>query len=196
MTSIKRKGARSIKEVPTAILEQLNSGKIETANLVESLAIDRHLLLENFLTQNKRTDYLKPVLAKIDQLKKQTVNTINEEIGTVLFELTSQNGDGSLFEIMANHQSDTVRGWATFFIGKNEKLNIAETLKQIQPFAADKHFGVRKLAGWLYDLKLPITCLKALRYLQLGQQTKMKTSEDLQRKQQDRAAFGVHILNN
>ncbi len=67
------------------ILQQLNTGQIETVNLVEWLAVDQRLLLRNLLEQHKRIDYLNPVLEKIDQLKKQTVNTINEAIGTELF---------------------------------------------------------------------------------------------------------------
>lgn len=148
MTDIKRKGARSTKDIPTDILQQLNAGQIETANLVEWLAVDQRLLLENLLKQNKRTDYLKTILTKIDQLKKQTVNTINETIGTGLFELTTQNNDKDFLAIMSNHNADLVRCWATYIVGKNENLNIAETLKQIQPFSADKHFGVREIC-WM-----------------------------------------------
>lgn len=55
----KRKGARSIKDIPGNILEQLNCGAIETANLMEWLAVDQRLLLENVLRQNGRMNYLK-----------------------------------------------------------------------------------------------------------------------------------------
>lgn len=144
----KRKGARSTKDIPQDILQQLNSGQIETANLVEWLAIDQKVLLENLLKQNNRTAYLKPVLTKIEQLKKQTVNTINEAIGTRLFELTIANSDNHFLTIMSNHNADLVRCWATYAIGKNEKLSLAETLRKIQPFSADKHFGVREIC-WM-----------------------------------------------
>lgn len=148
MTEIKRKGARSTKDIPNEILQQLNLGKIETANLVEWLAVDQKLLLENLLKQNNRTDYLKPVLTKIDQLKKQTVNTINEAIGIGLFEQATRKNDNDFLAIMSNHNADLVRCWATYTIGKNQNLNISETLKQIQPFSADKHFGVREIC-WM-----------------------------------------------
>lgn len=144
----KRKGARSTKDIPQDILQQLNSGQIETANLVEWLAIDQKVLLENLLKQNNRTAYLKPVLTKIEQLKKQTVNTINEAIGTRLFELTIANSDNHFLTIISNHNADLVRCWATYAIGKNEKLSLAETLRKIQPFSADKHFGVREIC-WM-----------------------------------------------
>src|SRR5690606_6597475 len=110
---IKRKGARSTKDIPTEILAQLNRGEIETANLVEWLAVDQRLLLENLLTENQRTDYLKPVLSKIDQLKKQTVNTVNEAIGTGIFEQAIKNKDSDFLTILSNHKADLVRCWAT-----------------------------------------------------------------------------------
>lgn len=148
MTEAKRKGSRSTKDIPKDILEQLNRGEIETANLVEWLAVDQRKLLENLLTQTKRTKYLKPILADIEELKKQTVNTINDAIGTGLFEQSKKNSDTELLTIISNHNSDLVRCWATYTIGRDPKLDIKQKLKQIQPFSADKHFGVREIC-WL-----------------------------------------------
>ncbi|MCV9933170.1 DNA alkylation repair protein [Flavobacterium sp. LS1R47] len=148
MTEIKRKGSRSTKDIPTAILEKLNKGEIETANLVEWLAIDQRLLLKNFLLQTDRSSYLETIITNIDSLKKQTVNTINETIGTSLFKLAKQKNDTALFAILSTHKSDLVRCWATYTIGKNTELSISEMLDQIQPFSADKHFGVREIC-WL-----------------------------------------------
>lgn len=148
MIEVKRKGARSTKDIPATILEQLNQGEIETANLVEWLAVDQRLLLENLLKQNSRTGYLKPVLTSIDLLKRQTVNTINEAIGTVLFDQAIKNSDHDLLKILSSHNADLVRCWATYAIGKNQKLSIGETLLKIQPFARDKHFGVREIS-WM-----------------------------------------------
>lgn len=148
MIEIKRKGARSTKDIPKEILQQLNSGETETANLVEWLAVDQRKLLENLLKSNNRTEYLKPILASIETLKKQTVNTINEAIGTGLFEQSQKYKDTELLAMIASHKSDLVRCWATYSIGKNSKLDIAQKLKLIQPFSADKHFGVREIC-WL-----------------------------------------------
>ncbi len=148
MIQTKRKGAKSTKDIPKDILEQLNRGEIETANLVEWLAVDQKVLLENLLIQNDRTKYLKLILGKIDCLKKQTVNTINEAIGTGLLEQTTIHNDSDFLRIISNHQSDLVRCWATYTIGKNAKLNIKQMLQKIKPFSADKHFGIREIS-WL-----------------------------------------------
>lgn len=144
----KRKGARSTKDIPVPILQQLNEGKIETANLVEWLAVDQRVLLANILTQNNRTHYLQSVLDEVDQLKKQTVNTINEAIGSRLFLLTSEHKDTSFTTSLMQHSSDVVRCWATYFIGKNQQLSIEEKLEAIKHFAADGHFGVREIC-WM-----------------------------------------------
>ena len=144
----KRKGARSTKDIPADVLRELNAGHIETANLVEWLAVDQKILLENLLWEHGRTDYLNPVLTRVDGLAKQTVNTINEAIGTALFEQMTRQNDTDFLSIMSTHRADLVRCWATYAIGKNEQLSISETLTQIQPFAADSHFGVREI-GWM-----------------------------------------------
>jgi len=148
MAEVKRKGPKSIKDIPKDILEQLNSGQIETANLVEWLAVDQRLLLENLLKDCGRTTYLKPILSDIEALNKQTVNTINEAIGTGLFEQSLKNNDTEILAIVSAHKSDLIRCWATYTIGRNQKLSIIEKLEQIQPFSADKHFGVREIC-WL-----------------------------------------------
>ncbi|KAB1230265.1 DNA alkylation repair protein [Chryseobacterium viscerum] len=144
----KRKGARSIKEIPPDILEQLNRGDIETANLTEWLAVDQRLLLENLLQQNNRTEYLKPVLENVDQLKKQTVNTINEAIGVGLLTLATKNKDDEFLQKLSVHPADLVRCWAAYTIGRNDVLQLNEKLNRIQTFACDTHFGVREIC-WM-----------------------------------------------
>lgn len=144
----KRKGARSTKDISTAILNQLNNGEIETANLVEWLAINPQKLLAHFLIQQDKKKYIEPILLTVNSLTKQTVNTINEAVGVGLLTQASINKDKLLFKIMASHKSDLVRCWATYYIGKNDALSITKMLTQIKPFAADTHFGVREIA-WL-----------------------------------------------
>jgi len=148
MKEIKRKGTRSTKDIPASILEQLNKGEIETANLVEWLAVNQIMLLENVLEEFDRIEYLKPILEDIQNLKKHTVNTINEAIGTGILKQEILNKDKEIFSIISNHKSDLVRCWSAYVIGKNTALSIEEILEQIQLLAADKHFGVREIS-WL-----------------------------------------------
>jgi 3-methyladenine DNA glycosylase AlkC len=148
MTEPKRKGAKSIKNITPDILQQLNSGRIESANLVEWLAIDQKLLLENVLSDWKKTHYLEPILMAVDYLKKPTITTINEAIGVGLLNQITAYNDGELFHTMKHHPADAVRCWVTYIVGKNPQLSISEMLGDIQPFAADKHFGVREIA-WM-----------------------------------------------
>jgi 3-methyladenine DNA glycosylase AlkC len=148
MAETKRKGAKTVKDIPKEILAQLNKGEIETANLMEWLGVDQKLLLTNVLKQLMRNDYLQPINLSIDSLKKQTVTTVNESIGVGLLAQATKQKDKELFGLLATHTSDAVRCWATYLVGNNEKLSLQQMLQQIQPFAADKHFGVREIA-WM-----------------------------------------------
>ena len=165
MSEIKRKGARSFKDIPTTILEQLNQGEIETANLVEWLAVDQRLLLHNILSQNNRLNYYEPILRSIEKLKKQTVNTVNEAIGVELYNQVTESNDTPFLRNVFNHKSDLVRCWGTYTIGKNEKLSIQETLQEIQLFAADKHFGVREISWMVVRKKITRELDKSLEIL-------------------------------
>jgi len=146
VTETKRKGARTIKDIPKNVLKQLNHGEIETANLVEWLAIDRRILLETLLTQHNRKKYLQPILKEIDKLEKQTVNTIAQAIGTGLYEQISIHKDSDFLLILSAHQSDFIRCWAAEITGNYTNLSIKQMLQKIKPFAADKHFNVRECA--------------------------------------------------
>jgi 3-methyladenine DNA glycosylase AlkC len=148
MTEPKRKGSASIKDIPTAILQQLNSGHIESANLVEWLAVDQRVLLAAILEQANRTAYLDPVLARIASLHKQTVNTLNAAIGSGLLEQALKHDDHAFLASLAAHPSDSVRCWAAYAEGRNPHATIAQKLSGIRPFAVDPHFGVREIA-WM-----------------------------------------------
>jgi hypothetical protein len=105
----KRKGARSVKDIPVGILAQLNKGEIETVNLMEWLAIDQRKLLQNILAQLDRKKYYSPILEDVENLKKKTINTINEAIGEGLFKVSLLHKDKVLFNTLATHISDVVR---------------------------------------------------------------------------------------
>jgi 3-methyladenine DNA glycosylase AlkC len=147
-SEIKRKGARSIKEIPHEILIQLNEGSLETANLVEWLAIDQKGLLQFVLQQSGRGDYYSAINNQIDALKKQTINTRNEAIGKGLLAETKRNNDPDFLAELANHTSDSVRCWAGYAIGFNIDLDFEQKAKAIKKFASDHHFGVREIS-WM-----------------------------------------------
>lgn len=144
MIDVKRKGARTIKNIPHDILEKLNHGEIETVNLVEFLGIDAKVLLKTVLSQYNRTEYLKPICEEIDTLTKHTFVTINETIGIGLYEQTRIHDDSDFLPAISAHKSDLVRSWATVLVGRNSDLSIEQMFQDIQPFAADKHFNVRE----------------------------------------------------
>lgn len=173
MSEVKRKGARTIKDIPKDILEQLNRGELETANLVEFLGIDARILLETVLIQCDRKKYLKPILDQVDKLKKHTCVTINETIGAGLYEQVSIYNDRDFLPVISKHKSDLVRSWATVLVGRNSALNIEQVLQNIRPFAADRHFNVRECA-WSSIRKNIIQNLNE----SLSLLTKWTTSED------------------
>ncbi len=144
----KRKGARSLKDLSSKILDQLNKGEIESANLTEWLAVNQPILLETLLRQNNRTHYLPPILNAISKLNKQTTNTLNETIGIGLLKACLENEDTQFLRDLSSHTSDTIRCWITYTIGRNSQLSLMQKLQQIQPFAADLHFGVREIS-WM-----------------------------------------------
>lgn len=146
MTEIKRKGARSIKEIPASVLEQLNRGEIESANLVEFLGVNRKVLIENLLIQYDRQQYLPSIFSKTDSIDKITANTIYKAIGGGLVEQVARNNDSELLSFFATHPSDIVRCWETYLIGNDTQLNLVQMLDAIRPFAADRHFNVRECA--------------------------------------------------
>jgi DNA alkylation repair enzyme len=146
LTIIKRKGSRSKKDIPQDILMQLNCGEIESANVVEWSAVDRKKLLENTLKQHNRIHYLKPILEQIDKLKKQTINTVNESIGAELLYQMNNYNDNDFLKILLSCQSDLVRCWGTFIVGKDNTLSLEQMFENIKPFAIDRHFNVREEA--------------------------------------------------
>ncbi|MDM1046069.1 DNA alkylation repair protein [Myroides sp. 1354] len=148
MDQMKRKGSKTIQGIPSEILVQLNHGKIETANLVEWLAIDIKEMLSIVLAQCNKSTYLKPTLEALEALKKPTITLKNATIGQVLLAETLKTKDHELFTFLSQHPADMPRCWATYMVGCNTTLSPIQQLNAIQPFAADTHFGVRETA-WM-----------------------------------------------
>jgi 3-methyladenine DNA glycosylase AlkC len=148
--STKRKGARCIDEIPPKILEQLNAGKVETANLVEWLAVDRHLLLQHVLPKMGLRGAIKPALveqlAKPGEFKQTQLAPVIA--AALLPELRSKSNREEIIEKFSTHPSDLVRSLAAYLIGLDEDLKLAQKLASVRRFAADSHFGVREEAWY------------------------------------------------
>lgn len=144
-----RKGARKVNEIPSKVLEQLNRGEIETANLVEWLGIDLQALARHVLPQVGMAEAIAPILQDIEALKKLTTPQVMLAISKGIFRELQAHKDGTaIAKLIFTHQSDSVRCWGAYLIGLNPKLNIVQKIEQIEIFAADSHFGVRDIA-WM-----------------------------------------------
>jgi 3-methyladenine DNA glycosylase AlkC len=131
MTIKPRKGARTVARVDPDILAQLEAGTIETANLTEGLAINMQHLLGAVAPSIPVTE-LDLTLGVVQRMA---------QAGALL---RTHLGAGAL----ADHPSDTVRGWAAFAVGQDSDRAPLERIEAIKPFAADSHFGVREWA-WM-----------------------------------------------
>jgi 3-methyladenine DNA glycosylase AlkC len=127
-----RKGARNIASIAPEVLLKLEAGTIESANLTEGLAINMHQLM-------------KAVAPKIPSTAIDATLGIVQRMSQAGAAL---RGDLKLTKTLADHPSDTVRGWVAFAIGQDESLPAIKRLEMIRQFAADAHFGVREWA-WM-----------------------------------------------
>lgn len=144
----KRKGARRVSEIPKDILKQLNEGDIESANLVEWLAVNPMILLNHFLKSHKRLRYLKAIETEVKQLKKQSVLSLHDCIGKQLYTSSVNEKDKALLDLLLKHNSDSVRSWSCYFICADRTLTLKQKVEAMKPLADDPHFGVRELA-WM-----------------------------------------------
>lgn len=126
-----RKGARTVASIDRDILLALEAGDIETANLTEGLAIRMDRLMAAVAPDVPR--------AAID-LSVGVVQRM-AQAGAVLRTF-------GLAVPLADHASDTVRGWAAFAIGQDLTITPMDRLDAMRRFAADPHFGVREWA-WM-----------------------------------------------
>jgi 3-methyladenine DNA glycosylase AlkC len=175
---VKRKGARTMKDIPPDIILELNAGVIESANLVEWLAIDHRILLSNVLNQNKRSEYKKEILAHWSELKKDSINTRNEAAGKAIATIVQREKDLEFLKLISNHTSDSVRCWAAYAVAHIHGNDFKKVIKEITPFADDAHFGVREIA-WMAVRPMIATDIEAS-IKELTPWTKSK-SENLRR---------------
>jgi 3-methyladenine DNA glycosylase AlkC len=134
---VTRTGSLKPSDVPIDILDRLNSGAIETVNLAECLAVDFAILMEQVV----------PELATIAKGRITASEGITKRMtatGKMLLEHLGMAGVRDL----AEHPSDTVRGWAAYMLAAIPDLSLTERLSLIRDLTDDHHFGVREWS-WL-----------------------------------------------
>ena len=146
---LKRKGSTTTSGVPKEVRTLLDFGLIETVNLAEWLVVDQESLARNVFQKENWGFLLKPLEESFGLLKIKTAPKKMEILGMVLaqgFPTKAQFENG--LRMLKEHRSDVVRSWACFMIGKCSELSIKQSLKHIQPLAADGNMSVRE-AAWL-----------------------------------------------
>ncbi len=132
-----RKGSLKPIDVPVDILNQLNSGTIETVNLAECLAVDFAILMAQVVPE--LASIAKSRISPADGITKRMAAT-----GKLLLEHLGTDG----VRDFAIHPSDTVRGWAAYLLAAIPDLSLEQRLDSIRSLADDRHFGVREWS-WL-----------------------------------------------
>ncbi|MEW7292035.1 DNA alkylation repair protein [Aquimarina sp. 2304DJ70-9] len=139
---LNRKGARSLKDLDQEVINYLNQGLIETANLMEWLAVDQLKLLQTILEDLGKADWYDSFYEAVSAQKKPSANSNTKVIGIEFMQLTNDDG---VLNYLASHTSDVPRCWAAYWAGLRE-TEIENRLNVIKPYCADTHFGVREVA--------------------------------------------------
>lgn len=164
-TRERRKGAKSRTQIPPGILAELNQGRLQTANLVEWLAVDMAKLLQSVLPEIglSRRD-----LDGIDISGIRTLGVTKrlEVIGATLFrEIQGNPRRETILEAIASHRSDIVRQWGAYIVAANPELDLAGRLSQIRRFAADINMSVRECAWMVVRPHLTANVLRGIQLL-------------------------------
>ncbi|VTR92647.1 dna alkylation repair protein : Uncharacterized protein OS=Ketogulonicigenium vulgare (strain WSH-001) GN=KVU_2395 PE=4 SV=1: DNA_alkylation [Gemmata massiliana] len=134
-----RKGASRRADISPELLAQLNAGTAPSATLSEGLAIDFATLLVAAVP-----DIPTDSVDVVREMAGEGVTRRMDAVGEVLLRHLTLDG----LPTIAEHTSDTVRGWACYVIGRAPKLKLNAKLTLIRPLADDRHFGVREWA-WM-----------------------------------------------
>ncbi len=126
-------------DIPPAVLQQLNAGEIETATLVESLAVDYGQLLRAAAPDAGAAT--QRLMAAAQQLK---ITSRMKASGEILFARYGLDG----VEKFICHRSDTVRGWAAAILGVAPQLTLKQRLQRMADLADDPNAGLREWA-WM-----------------------------------------------
>jgi 3-methyladenine DNA glycosylase AlkC len=124
--------------IPADVLADLNAGTRSSANLAEALAVDFVALMAIAVPDVPTDDHVRLTVGSpsITQRMRIASELVLAHVGL----------DG--LDSLADHASDTVRGWAAYMVGLAPGLSLAERFDLIRPLANDPHFGVREWA-WM-----------------------------------------------
>lgn len=111
----------------------LNSGQMESRNLMDALAVDFNLLCLNSFENFSPVDF--PQKTGFIKRMQITAKALYDQYG---FDVLPQ---------LLTHKSDTIRSFACYVIALHE-LDFTERLQLIKSLANDHHFGVREWA-WI-----------------------------------------------
>ena len=147
MDLVNRTGAQRRSEIPAAVLAGLNTGELESVNLVEWLAIDMPTLLRNVAPQVGLADQADELWAEAHALEGLGTTKRQKGIGAALYGALAERSDsGAVFEALASQTSDMARAWAAFALQADESLDLPERLDATRRFAADPAVSGRECA--------------------------------------------------
>jgi len=166
---LNRKGVRKAIDIPPEVLELLNRGVIETANLTEWLATDQLKVLSTFLKKLKKDKWYPQFEAAVLGQKKISANNNTRVIGQLFSQYID---DAKIAAALSDHPSDIVRCWACWAMTTGD-FSVKKLTDIIKPFAADKHFGVREVVIFASKEKLAADLDQSIKIL-----SKWTTSKD------------------
>ncbi|MEB4614079.1 DNA alkylation repair protein, partial [Leucobacter sp. M11] len=129
------RGASSRAAVTEAERAALNAGTASARTLTEALVIDHAELLGHAVPELPA--------AALDRVRAAAELGVLKRMRLVGAELLAAFGPG-IAERLAEHPSDTVRGWACFVVGETPGLSVTERLGRIRGLADDPAFTVRE----------------------------------------------------
>lgn len=141
-----RKGYLRLRDIPPALLYELNQGKVETSTLTEQAAMDFAMLLQSL---GDWAGNFQALVRGIPDLRLNDLGVVARmrAAGLALGEHGGFSSCHALGQLMA-HPSDTVRGFSCFIVAAHSRWTMEEKFQRIRILAADSHFGVREWA-WL-----------------------------------------------
>src|SRR6516162_8891129 len=117
--------------IPADVLDELNAGTRQSANLTEGLAVDFVALMAAAVP-----DVPDEAHARLTD-GSPSITQRMRLAGELLLEHVGLGG----FDALVDHRSDTVRGWVSYMVGLAPGLSLAERFSLIRPLADDAHFG-------------------------------------------------------